>query len=729
MGWSSALSARPDAPDRPYGFRPLTRLAVPQIPNPKCETRNPIDAYILAVLQSKGLSFAPEASRAVLLRRLTFDLHGLPPTPAEIDAFEQDTAPDAYERVVDRLLASPRYGERWATFWLDLVRYAESDGFKADDLRPTAWRYRDYVIESFNRDKPYDCFIREQLAGDELYPGDPAAAVATGYLRHYPDEYNAVNLEQRRQEILNDITDTTGAVFLGLTVGCARCHDHKFDPIPQDDYYRLQAFFAAMWPVEAPAVDPTKQDQYRRQMEAWEKETAALRTELAKLEEPARKQFMAKRTSRFPKEYQEILDIPEQQRTPLQKQIVAMVLKQVEAMPAAEAAKAMKGEVKEHWQALQKQMAERTRAAPPPLPSAPAMIDVGPQAPPTHLLKRGDWRKPDYDLNPGFPSAIDDRDAAVTPAGCSTGRRSALAAWLTDRANPLTGRVMVNRLWQHHFGRGIVGTPSDFGAQGEPPTHPELLDWLACEFAERGWSLKAMHRLMVTSTAYRQSATAAPEALERDPDNRLLSRMGRRRLEGEALRDTLLAIAGTINVADAGGPSVYPELPNEMKGVAKSWPVSKEAPERNRRSVYVCVKRNLRYPLFTTFDAPDSNETCARRYATTTAPQSLLLLNDKLVIDTGRAFAVRVLREAGPDSTALIDHAFRLAVGRVPSADERQHLRAFLDRQTALCRDRLAQPNPPAVPPAPPGTDPALALATADLCHALFNLNEFLYVD
>jgi hypothetical protein len=713
--------------DRPYGYRPLTRPAVPAIRNPQSEIRNPIDAFLLAKLAEKGLTFAPEAPRAVLLRRLTYDLHGLPPTPEEIDAFERDTAPDAYEKVVDRLLDSPRYGERWATFWLDLVRYAESDGFKADDPRPTAWRYRDYVIQSLNADKPYDRFVREQLAGDELYPNDPAARIATGYLRHYPDEYNAVNLEQRRYEILTDITDTTGSVFLGLTVGCARCHDHKFDPISQEDYFRLQAFFAAMWPVDVPAVDQAKVEAYEKKRHAWEAETAELRHEMARLEEPARKSFMAKRRFRFPPEYQAILDIPEEQRTPLQKQIAAMALKQIDA-PEAEVVKSMKADVKDKWESLHKQMLERARPAPPPPPSALGMTDL-PQAPPTFRLKRGDWRKPGDEVAPGFLSAIDDREADVKPTGHTLGRRAALAEWLTKPDHPLTGRVMVNRLWQHHFSRGIVATPSDFGVQGDPPTHPELLDWLACEFAARGWGLKAMHRLMVTSQAYRQSSTPTPEALAQDPSNRLFSRMNRRRLEGEALRDSLLQAAGELNVTTVGGPSVYPELPSELKSSAKNWPVSKDAAERYRRSVYVGVRRNLRYPIFTAFDAPDASETCARRFTTTTAPQSLLLLNDNLIIDTGRTFAVRVLRDAGPDPTALIDHAFRLAVGRIPSGEERQDLRSFLDRQTALCRDLLRGPKPPTPPAAPAGTDPALALATADLCHALFNLNEFLYVD
>jgi hypothetical protein len=395
--------------------------------------------------------------------------------------------------------------------------------------------------------------------------------------------------------------------------------------------------------------------------------------------------------------------------------------------PMAEVTKGMKVDVKQTWQSLQKKMT--ATPAPPTPPSAMAMTDLGPDAPPTHRLKRGDWRKPDEEIAPGYLSAIDDRMADLKPTGRTTGRRTALAEWLTKPEHPLTGRVMVNRLWQHHFGSGIVATASDFGVQGDPPTHPELLDWLAREFVARGWSFKAMHRLMVTSKAYRQVSTVPPDVRAKDPANRLFGRMDRRRLEGEALRDSMLSVAGALNVASVGGPSVFPELPTEIKLSAAAWPITRDPSERNRRSVYVSVKRNQRYPMFDAFDAPDSHESCARRFTTTSAPQSLLLLNDKLVIDTGRSFAARVFRESSAEPTAVADCAFRFAIGRAPTGVERQDLLAFLNRQTALCRDLLNGPKPPVAPAAPEGVDPAFALAVADLRHALFNLNEFLYVD
>jgi hypothetical protein len=733
--------ARATDTDKPWAFRTPRRPSVPAVRN-AAWPRNPIDAFLLARLEAAGLEPAPPADPATLLRRVTLDLIGLPPTPEEVDAFVKDHSDEAYRAVVERLLASPRYGERWALSWLDLVRYAETDGFKADDPRPAAWRYRDYVIRSLNADKPYDRFVREQLAGDELYPDDPDALVATGFNRHFPDEYNAVNLEQRRQEILNDMTDTTASVFLGLTLGCARCHDHKFDPLPQEDYYRFQAFFAAYRPADLPTCKHDELEQYRGQLAEWEAKTAELRKRLAELEEPYRKDFAVKRRGRFPKEYQELLDIPAEKRTPLQQQLAVMVVKQVESGPE-EVVKAMKPDVRKQWQELAKQMVE-TAPRPPAPPTAMTLTDVGPTAPATYLLKRGDWKAHGKEVAPGFVSLIDPHTPAIATRETSTGRRSVLAEWLTRPDHPLTARVLVNRLWQGHFGRGLVGTPSDFGAQGEPPTHPELLDWLAREFVApspqpsppaaggegrvRGWSLKAMHRLMVTSAAYRQAAVSTPATRMADPDNLLLGRMNRRRLEGEALRDAMLSVSGLLNLK-MGGPGVCPELPAEL-GKPHGWTVSPDPAERQRRSVYVFAKRNLRYPLFHTFDAPDGNETCARRYASTTAPQALFLLNSKLTLDVARSFAGRVLAETGGDPGTVIDRAHRLALGRPPTPEEHKTLLSFLERETTELRPRLSDKTPPPGPvPAAGGVDPALAAAVVDVCHVLLNLNEFLYVD
>jgi len=708
MPWSAALlplllagtspGPRPVADD--WAYHPVTRPAVPPRQSGHVTA---VDAFLLEKLAARGLSFAPPAEKAALLRRVTFDLTGLPPTPDDLAAFLADDSPGAYEKVVDRLLASPRFGERVALWWLDLVRYAESEGFKSDEPRPNAWRYRDYVIAAFNADKPYDRFVKEQLAGDELFPDSTDALVATGFLRHFPDESNAVNVEQRRQEILNDITDTTAAAFLGLTFGCAKCHDHKTDPITQLDYYRLQAFFAGYRPTDLPLVPPdqkARQDAARR---AWDQKTAATRAAMAELERPYREAESARQRKRFPDEYARLLDVPAEKRTPLERQLAAMVEKQVEVR-GQDFSKKMKGDVKERWDELASRMSRLAKERPADPPAAMGMTDVGPVAPPTHLLKRGDWRKPGGEVAPGFPSAVDDRDAEPIPTPAGTpGRRAALAAWITDPKNPLTARVMVNRVWQHLFGRGIVASASDLGVSGERPTHPELLDWLAADFVAHGWSVKHVYRRVVTAAAYRQAARGSDAGMKADPENALLWQMPRKRLDGESLRDAMLAAAGTLNLT-AGGPSVFPELPAELK--AGGWKVSDDPAERARRSVYVCVKRNLRYPLFSLFDSPERTETCARRFVTTTAPQALTLLNDRIVLGFAGAFAARVTADAGADEDKVIDRVFTRALSRQPTSEERAAVHAFLAKRGGVTPE-----------------------AVTDLCHAVLNLNEFLFVD
>ncbi|MBX3400925.1 MAG: DUF1553 domain-containing protein [Gemmataceae bacterium] len=680
-------------PPGDWAYRPVGRPAVPKL------AAHPVDAFLLEKLHAAKLDFAPPASKATLLRRVTFDLTGLPPTPDELAAFLKDDSATAYETVVDRLLVSPHFGERAATWWLDLVRYAESDGFKADDFRPAAWRYRDYVIASFNADKPYDRFVREQIAGDELFPNDPAALVATGFLRHYPDEYNAVNLEQRRQEILNDVTDTTAAAFLGITLACAKCHDHKTDPVAQDDYYRMQAFFTGLWPTDVPLQSPEQRIEHERKRAAWEAKTAELRRAMAELEAPIRDKGAKKERSRFDEDYAKLIDIPFAERTPWQKQIAAMVERQVFSARKFSPTQ-MKGDAKTKWEALAKQLAEHAKDKPADPPTAMAMTDVGRDVPAHHLLKRGNWRNKGEEVDPGFITSIDRRVAEPKPTAATPGRRAELANWIASPANPLTARVMVNRVWQHVFGRGLVETASDFGLTGEKPTHPELLDWLANDFTDHGWKLKRVYRLLVTSKAYRQSST--PHA--QDPENKLLGRSPRKRLDGESLRDAMLAASGLLNHA-GGGPSVFPELPAEMKG-AGGWKLSEKADDRNRRSVYVCVKRNLRYPFFALFDAPDRNETCARRFTTTTAPQSLMLVNDGIVLEFAKAFAAKVRTEAGNDRMKQRDRVFLRALSRSPSDAERTATDKFLATHPGTSEDALV-----------------------DLCHAVLNLNEFLYVD
>jgi len=692
-----------DLPDD-WVFKPVRQVDVPAVAG---KARTPIDAFLLQRLEAEKLGFSAPADKATLLRRVTFDLTGLPPTIADLEAFLADSSPNAFEKVVDRLLASPALGERQALPWLDVARFAETDGFKADDRRPHAWRYRDYVIRSLNADKPFDRFVKEQLAGDELYTDDAEALVATSFLRHYPDEYNAVNLEQRRQEILNDITDTTAQAFLGITLGCARCHDHKFDPIPQEDYYRVQAFFAGWKEVDVPIMPPAARRDYEKKLRDWEERTAEVRRQLDEIERPHRDKFNQKRRGRFPEEYARLLDIPPEKRTPFEQQIATMVAKQVYADDKA-MFNGMKGAEKEQWEALKQKL---TDAGPKPTPPAVAMgfTDVGRDVAPTHLLQRGNWRRRGDEIKPGFLSAFDDRLADVTPPadGRTTGRRTALANWVADAKNPLTARVLVNRIWMQHFGQGIVATPGDFGSQGDKPTHPELLDWLATELVANGWSLKSLHRSIVLSEAYQQGTAFDAAAAKVDPENDLLWRMNRRRLDGEALRDAVLSVAGVLNSKEAG-PSVCPELPEEIKASAAAWPVTADPAERNRRSIYVYVKRNLRYPLFAAFDAPDRNETCSRRFTTTTAPQALMLLNEKLYTQLARQFAERVRNEVGNDRDAFVERAYLLALSRPATNEERSAAERFFETQSKKA-----------------GANEALA----DFCHALLNLNEFVYVD
>jgi Protein of unknown function (DUF1553)/Protein of unknown function (DUF1549) len=721
---SSSFAAEPSFHHGEWPFNSPARPAVPNIASPAWAA-NPIDRFVAASLEKAGLHPRPEAERAALLRRVTYDLIGLPPTTAELDAFLSDKSDGAYTRVVDRLLASPRFGERWAQHWLDLVRYAETEGFKADQLRPNAFRYRDYVIDSFNNDRPFDEFIRQQIAGDELEPDNPDALVATGFLRLYPDEDNAANLFQRRQEILDDVTDTTSLACMGLTMGCAQCHDHKFDDIPQTDYYRLQAFFVSLADRDDfTAADSAEVATHNAELARWEEATATVRGEidtlLKKAHDERRKFYLEKYEPVITNAYLK----PANKRSPLEEQIARMVQwrldRQFEEKPMTE--KLSKDE-KEKFAELQKQLATFDSLKPKGLPVVMAVCDVGRKAPPTHLLEGGSWKRPEAEVSPGFPEFLGaDSPESVPTARIhrrepTTGRRTQLADWLTRPDHPLTARVIVNRLWQQHFGRGIVATPNDFGLQGERPTHPELLDWLAVEFVENGWSLKHIHRLMVTSAAYRMSSFEEPNdklaarVAQVDHDNKLLWKANRRRLEGEAIRDAMLQISGELNF-EMHGPSARPELP---AGVSDryAWKPDAEASRRNRRSVYVLAKRNLRYPLFEAFDQPDLHQSCPRRAVTITAPQSLAMLNSELTLELAHSWAERLVAEHGDSPHELIQAAYRAAFSRAATKKEIELSEKFLSEESQSSKA-----------PGKPGVD-----AIAAFCHALFNTNEFITVD
>ncbi len=698
--------------ERPWSFRPPARPSVPAVANSKW-VRNPIDSFVLAKLKPAGLKPNPEANRRTLIRRLSFDLIGLPPTPAETEAFVADKSPRAYENLVNRLLSSPNYGEKWARHWLDLARYAESEGFKADEARPNAWRYRDYVISSLNADKPYDRFVREQIAGDELFPDDPAALIATGFCRNWADESNARNIMQRRQEILNDITDTTASVVLGLTVGCARCHDHKYDPIKQTDYYRLQAYFAAVNPLtDVPAMTAAEREARAAQAKLWTSATAPTTAAISDMEAPMRAKIGKDKLRKFPDEVRAAVETPSARRSPLQAILAHKVAPQLEAN-ATEMKAAMTPEQRKLRDKLESDMAAHKAVALSDEPRGLGIRDVGPEAPSTFSLAVGVYDARMQEVRPGLIRAIGQPNPEITPVlapsddgstvrPVSTGRRSALARWLTSPQNPLTARVMVNRLWQQHFGRGLVATASDFGSQGDEPSHPELLDWLSMEFMRSNWSLKQMHRVMVTSSAYRQSSAGNREALRIDPNNRLVWRYARRRLDAEAIRDGILSISGELNTK-LGGPSVMPDLPAGVTTVGY-WKPTVEAAERNRRSVYIFVKRNLRYPMLEVFDLPDTHEPCALRQPTITAPQALALFNNDLVHRSAASLAKRVEQDAQKSDASRIDVAYRIVLGR-PAAPQ----------EIAMGVRFLAVGEP--------------QQALLDLCHVLINSNEFVTVE
>lgn len=712
-----------------WAFQKVKRPQVPLVSHASW-ARNPVDAFILRALEQKGIEPGPEADKITLLRRVSFDLIGLPPTPEEGEAFLKDKSADAWERVVERLLASPHYGERWGRHWLDVARYAESDGFRADEPRPNIWRYRDYVVRSFNQDKGYDLFMREQIAGDELWPDDPQARIATAFSRHYSDEWNARDLMQRRQEILQDVTDAVGSAFLGLTMGCAKCHDHKFDPILHRDYYRLQAFFAHTANDDRiPALTPPEIAEERRKSREWEIATSGIRKEMSSLMEEARAEVTRDEFFKFPDLIKNAVAKDSALRTPYEEQM-AHRAKVISEPTDFMAMTRLKGEKKKRYEALQASLKEFDQMYHREIPIGSGMRDLGPVAPPTHVLAVGNYARPMEEVQPGFLSILDPAPAKIVPpaGGNSTGRRAALANWLADPQNPLTPRVMVNRLWHHHFGVGIVATPGDFGRMGQRSTHPELLDWLAAEFVQNGWSLKHMHRLMVTSSTYRQSSAYREDASKPDPMNRLLWRFRPQRIEAEAIRDSALAVSGLLHPT-VGGPSIFPDLPAGMPPPAGGWKTSSGEAEKNRRSLYIAVRRTAAYPMMSAFDMPESHESCARRTQTVTAPQALALLNSEQSLEWAQAFAGRVLDRAGGDLSAWVREVFRLAYSRTPDAWESDRVLTFFHQQRDLIRKRQAEGQPVAQPLSnrKDGVESADSAALVDLCLAVLNSNEFVY--
>ncbi|MBI1358471.1 MAG: DUF1553 domain-containing protein [Acidobacteria bacterium] len=698
---AAAISAAPRS--EWWAFQAPEAPAVPEVAG----VSHPVDAFVAAKLAEQGLQPAPPADRRTLIRRATFDLHGLPASYDETKAFESDPAGDdeAWKALVEKLLASERYGEKWGRHWLDLVRYGDTSGFEQDPYNLEAWRYRDYVIDSFNQDKPYDRFVKEQLAGDEIWPEDPAARTGTGYYRVNANRDMLFKVEeQNRYEKLADYVDTTSKVFLALTVGCARCHDHKFDPIPQKDFYRMQAIFA-------PAVNDRVFLEYnsaRFYDLAWNTRDFKLRNiadHLRAIYRPYEKKLRDEKLRTLPDGAQviEAFETAKEKRSPEQEELVTEN-EELAKVGDDEVRAAMSASDAEQLDALERRLVSLFKGYGPPN-MAPGVIDVGRESPRTYLAIRGNPEAPGEEVGPGYLTALGGGDIPDPPLHVQTTyRRKHLAEWIARPENPLTARVMVNRIWQFHFGEGLVETPSDFGTRATRVSNRELLDWLAVQFVESGWSVKAMHRLIMSSETYRRSSVAPAGAAEKDPANRYLSHFNRRRLQAEEIRDATLFASGKLNLEMGGEPVVVPLDQEELYGITGTpsdrWVVTWDPKQHTRRSVYLLQRRAFQHPMFQVFDAPDGMTTCERRNESTTAPQSLTLLNSRFMVDQSQALA---------DEAPTVEQAWRMSFGRDPRPEEKAAAQSFLSAQQKRLGDAER--------------------ARAELARSLLNSNEFLYVD
>jgi hypothetical protein len=706
LAWDNVLLP-PDPPPTHWAFRPVARPAVPQVHN-TAWVRNPIDAFIAARHEAGGLTPAPEAPRRALIRRLYLDLTGLPPALEEVEAFVEDTSSDAYAKLVERLLASPRYGERWGRHWLDVARWAESEGYESNHPRPHAWRYRDYVVRSFNADKPYDRFLREQLAGDEMAPYSDEQLIATGFLAAARLSSNEEDKALQRNDVLVDVVNATASAVLGLTLNCAQCHNHKFDPFTARDYYRFQGFFVKGQPANLALKDPALVAAYEAALPPEYEPAKRLQHVLF---EGGRARLTAQARKTLSPEALRALDTPPERRTPEQDRLAREADLLYQFTPnqiekgIRDEDRRLYEELKKKTEAIEKRLPDRPQTfgfyAP---SSSPTPVDVLPmkgfyplpyepkelaRARP-RLLAAGDVHRRGAELAAGWPAVF----GPVPQGGLGPRPRLALADWLTGPRHPLTARVYVNRLWHYHFGRGLVATPGDFGVKGAPPTHPELLDWLAAELMSSGWSTKHLHRLIVTSNTYRQSSRHHADNARTDPENRLWWHWPPRRLEAEAVRDALLAVSGELDAA-LGGPS----LPPEGKAL--------------RRSLYLFQKRDRPPEAQALFDGPSAAaESCPRRHISTVPLQALYLLNNEFVFDRARAFAGRVLARAGSDRRRQVEAAFAQALGRPPDEADREAARRFFQAH----QEESETPG-----------DPPLALV--HFCQALLNVNEFVYLE
>ncbi len=747
-----------------WAFRKPVRHPVPSVAEARFAS-NPIDAFVRQGLDQKGLAPAPPADRNTLVRRAYLDLLGLLPTPQEVDAFVYDANPRAYENLIDKLLASPHYGERWGRFWLDVTRYADSSGYEHDRDIANAWRFRDYVIKAFNQDKPYNRFVLEQIAGDELEDRDYDSLIATSYYRIGPRvRFREKDNPYYRYEYLDDLIRTTFQGFMGLSVNCARCHDHKFDPITRKDYYRSMAMLFGYVDVDHPLAPADQVAAYERVKKEVDDETRPLRRQIAQIEAPYKKAAYERRLAKFPEEIRIAVKTPDDKRTPGQRLLAAQITSldvdpdaaaNVNAVPANYRSMVKVSEADDKVrQKLLAEIQEIQKRLPPPLPVAEGIRDGDYRLTPDGagdepLPGKGDRFNygvdccflpqpgrafqvpPVYFGANGMDVAEDQKSFVVEPGyltvlvngtppplarppqngQVSSGRRRALAEWMASPENPLTPRVIVNRIWHWHFGRGIVPTPGNFGKMGLPPSHPELLDWLATEFVGQGWSIKKMHRLIMTSQTY-QMASSFYQAtnVEKDPTNVQLWRFPLRRLEAEAIRDAILSASGKINL-EAGGEGFFPPIPSSVREGYRQgkWELTKEDPSNWRRSVYTYWKRGLKYPMFEVLDQPDLNVTCEKRNVTTVPTQALTLLNNEFVLLQAGYLAERALREAGNDPAKQIGQLYRIALSRPPTEKELASYLTFFQKQRDYHHADL----------------PALT----DVAHVVLNANEFVYIN
>lgn len=683
---------------RYWAFQKVARPAVP------AGATSAIDAFVLKQLREKQLTPSAPLSRTQLIRRVSYDLTGLPPAPGEVDAFVRDRSANAYQKVVDRLLASPHYGERWASKWLDVVRYADTNGFELDQDRPHAWRYRDYVVQAFNSDKSYQRFVREQIAGDEMFPGDQNALVATGYLRAGSEHVVSGNIDpaESRQEVLTEIATNVGQTFLAMTVNCARCHNHKFDPILQADFYRLQAVFSTAVGKEVEIATPAEKDAWKAADVAYKERLAPLQKALKELAQPYADKLREERKSQLDPKLLAALNVAKDKRTDAEK----VLAKDAEAQIGAtwdEILALEPPDVQARRAKLREELHRIEATAPDPLPTAYSFVNNGDPAPQNYILRLGDPHSPLDPVEPAVPRVI---QANYAIPAAPVGRRTALANWMASEDNPLAARVMVNRIWQFRMGTGLVRTPNDFGTMGDKPESHELLDWLAAEFMSSGWSVKAIDRLIVTSNVYLQTSAPNEAKTKIDPDNRLYWRMNRKRFDAEMIRDAALSVSGTLNPALGGRPvrnAIEPEVYNliftesERDGL---WPVSPDKAVRNRRSIYLYNKRSVRMPLLSAFDQPDDITACPVRPTSTHALQALSLFNSDFMHEVAGDFAERLEKSCGKNQKCQVSAGWRLALSREPRKDEMKLADTFFRTGGSL----------------------------HDFCLAILNRNEFLYV-